>query len=67
MSGGYWNRALVVDLEEGTSCDEVLDASVSNEYHDLRDLGDRLGIPTIETARRLRIDQLSTGGSAPEG
>src|SRR5450759_2199022 len=26
MSGGYWNRILVVDLEQGTSRDEVLDA-----------------------------------------
>src|SRR5664280_2177830 len=26
MSGGYWNRVLVVDLEQGTSHDEVLDA-----------------------------------------
>ena len=26
MGGGYWNRVLVVDLEQGTSRDEVLDA-----------------------------------------
>jgi aldehyde:ferredoxin oxidoreductase len=43
-----------------------LDAAVLNEYYDLRGW-DRLGIPTIETVRRLSIDQLSTVGAAPEG
>jgi len=43
-----------------------LDAGVLNEYYDLRGW-DRLGIPTVETVRRLSIDQLSTVGPAPEG
>ena len=66
MGGGYWNRVLVVDLEHGTSRDEVLDASALNEYYDLRGW-DRSGNPTAETVRRPRIDQLSTVGPAPEG
>jgi hypothetical protein len=66
VGGGYWNRILVVDLEQGTSCDEVLDAGVSSEYYDLRGWN-RMGIPTAETARRLSIDQLSAVVLAPEG
>lgn len=59
--GGCWNRVLVADLEQRTSRDEVLDAAVLNEYYDLRGW-DRLGIPTVETARRL-----STVGPGSEG
>jgi len=43
-----------------------LDAAVLNEYYDLRGW-DRSGIPTVETVRRLSIDELSTVGPAPEG
>ena len=43
-----------------------LDAAVLNEYYDLRGW-DRSGIPTVDTVRRLSIDQLSSAGPAPEG
>jgi aldehyde:ferredoxin oxidoreductase len=43
-----------------------LDADVLNEYYDLRGW-DRLGVPTVATVTRLKIDQLITAGSAPEG
>jgi len=43
-----------------------LDADALDEYYDLRGW-DRLGIPTVETVRRLSIDQLSTMSAAPEG
>jgi aldehyde:ferredoxin oxidoreductase len=43
-----------------------LDADALNEYYDLRGW-DRLGVPTVETVRRLSIDQLTTVDPAPEG
>jgi aldehyde:ferredoxin oxidoreductase len=43
-----------------------LDADALNEYYDLRGW-DRLGVPTVATVKRLKIDQLITAGPAPEG
>ncbi|MHB8107256.1 MAG: aldehyde ferredoxin oxidoreductase C-terminal domain-containing protein [Candidatus Cryosericum sp.] len=43
-----------------------LDADALNEYYDLRGW-DRLGVPTVATVGRLKIDQLITAGPAPEG
>jgi len=60
-------RLLTVDRGGGAAGHLAwLDADVLNAYYDLRGW-DRNGIPTADTVRRLRIDQLTTEDPVPEG
>ena len=63
---GYWQRVLVVDLEQGTSCDKVLDVGAVNGYDDITDW-DRSCVPTVETVRGRNVAQVSTVSPTPEG